>query len=78
MPNPVVHFEPIGKDQQLLESFYKDISGWMNTSMIEGYSMVDTMSRPGSGIGGGIGAAAEARAMSRFMFRLQTSTLPGQ
>jgi uncharacterized protein len=29
--------------------------------MIEGYSIVDTMSRPGSGIGRGIGAADEAR-----------------
>jgi predicted enzyme related to lactoylglutathione lyase len=61
MPNPVVHFEIIVKDQQLLESFSKDIFDWKITPMIEGYSMVDTMSKPGSGIGGGIGAADEAR-----------------
>jgi predicted enzyme related to lactoylglutathione lyase len=57
MPNPVVHFEIIGKDQQLLEAFYKGIFDWKITPMMEGYSLVDT----GSGIGGGIGAMDEAR-----------------
>jgi uncharacterized protein len=61
MPNPVVHFEIIGKDQQLLEGFYKDVFGWKITPMMEGYSLVDTMSKPGSGIGGGIGAGDESR-----------------
>jgi predicted enzyme related to lactoylglutathione lyase len=61
MPNPVVHFEIIGRDQQLLKGFYKDVFGWKITPMMEGYSLVDTMSKPGSGIGGGIGAAEEAR-----------------
>jgi predicted enzyme related to lactoylglutathione lyase len=61
MPNPVVHFVIIGNDQSLLEGFYRDVFGWKITPMIEGYSMVDTMSKPGSGIGGGIGAADEAR-----------------
>ena len=61
MPNPVVHFEIIGRDQQLLEGFYGDVFGWKITKAMEGYSLVDTMSKPGSGIGGGIGAAEEAR-----------------
>ena len=61
MPNPVVHFEIIGKDQKVLESFYKDVFGWEITPMMEGYSLVDTQSKPGSGIGGGIGAAEESR-----------------
>jgi hypothetical protein len=26
MPNPVLHFEIIGKEQHLLESFYKSVS----------------------------------------------------
>ena len=57
MPNPVVHFEIIGENQQLLEGFYKDIFGWQITPMMDGYSLVET----GSGIGGGIGATEEAR-----------------
>jgi hypothetical protein len=61
VPNPVVHFEIIGKDQQLLEAFYKGVFGWKIMPMMEGYSLVDTMSKPGSGIGGGIGAGEEAR-----------------
>jgi predicted enzyme related to lactoylglutathione lyase len=61
MPNPVVDFEIIGKDQQLLEGFYKDVFGWKITPMMEAYSLVDTASRRGSGIGGGIGAAEEGR-----------------
>ena len=61
MPNPVVHFEIIGKDQQLLKDFYRGVFGWKFTPMMGGYSFVDTMSKAGSGIGGGIGAAEEAR-----------------
>ena len=61
MPNPVVHFEIIGKDQKLLESFYKAVFDWQITPLMDGYSLVDTRSRPGSGIGGGIGSAKEAR-----------------
>jgi hypothetical protein len=51
-PHPVVHFEILGKDQALLESFYKDVFGWQMNPVMEGYSLVN----PGSGIGGGIGA----------------------
>jgi hypothetical protein len=57
MPNPGVHFEIIGKDQELLESFYKSVFDWQITPAMEGYSLVNT----GSGIGGGIGATGEAR-----------------
>lgn len=57
MPNPVVHFEIIGESQQLLEDFYKSVFDWKITPMMEGYSLVET----GSGIGGGIGAMGEAR-----------------
>jgi predicted enzyme related to lactoylglutathione lyase len=55
--NAVVHFEILGKDQKLLEAFYKSVFDWEITPMIEGYSLV----KPGSGIGGGIGAMGEAR-----------------
>ena len=50
--NPVVHFEILGKDQKLLDAFYKSIFNWEINPVMEGYSLV----KPGSGIGGGIGA----------------------
>ena len=55
MPNPVVHFELIGKDQQLLEAFYGKLFDWKIESAMPGYSLVQT----GAGIGGGIGVSAE-------------------
>ncbi len=56
-PNPVVHFEILGKDQKLLEEFYKSIFNWQINPAMEGYSLV----QPGTGIGGGIGAMGEGR-----------------
>ena len=55
--HPVVHFEILGKDQKLLETFYKDVFNWEIDPVMEGYSLV----KPGSGIGGGIGAMGEGR-----------------
>ena len=55
--HPVVHFEILGRDQKLLEAFYKDVFDWEITPAMEGYSLV----QPGSGIGGGIGAMGEGR-----------------
>jgi hypothetical protein len=60
--NAVVHFEILGKDQKLLEAFYKGVFDWEITPMMEGYSLV----KPGSGIGGGIGTMGEARAHITF------------
>jgi predicted enzyme related to lactoylglutathione lyase len=57
MPHPIVHFEIIGKDQKLLEGFYKDVFDWKITPVMEGYSLAD----PGSGVKGGIGAMGEER-----------------
>ena len=55
MPNPVVHFEVVGKDGKKLQDFYSGIFGWkiqadnpMNYGIV---SADDT----GGGIGGGIG-----------------------
>jgi predicted enzyme related to lactoylglutathione lyase len=56
-PHPVVHFEILGRDQKLLEEFYKGVFNWEITPVMEGYSLV----KPGSGIGGGIGAMGEQR-----------------
>jgi hypothetical protein len=57
MPHPVVHFEILGRDQELLEEFYKGVFNWEITPATEDYSLV----KPGSGINGGIGAMGEAR-----------------
>jgi len=57
MPNPVVHFEILGKDLKLLEEFYKGVFDWEIEPAMDGYSLVKT----GAGIGGGIGAMGEAR-----------------
>jgi len=56
MPCPVVHFEIVGKNQQLLDSFYKDVFDWKLTPVMPIYSMVD---KEEGGIGGGIGAFAD-------------------
>jgi len=55
--NPVVHFEILGRDQKLLEQFYKSVFNWQITPLEENYSLA----RPGSGINGGIGAMGQAR-----------------
>lgn len=57
MGNPVVHFEIIGENQQLLNEFYGGIFDWKIDQVMDGYALVNT----GSGIGGGIGAMGEAR-----------------
>jgi uncharacterized protein len=56
MPNPVVHFEIIGKDQKLLDSFYSDVFAWQLTPVMPIYSMV---AKEDGGIAGGIGAFAD-------------------
>jgi predicted enzyme related to lactoylglutathione lyase len=56
-PNPVVHFEILGRDKKLLEEFYKSIFNWQIESLLPDYSIA----RPGSGIAGGIGAMGKER-----------------
>jgi uncharacterized protein len=57
MPNPVVHFEVVGKDAAALQRFYKDAFDWQIKSFDANYGMA----MPGSDgtINGGIGAAPE-------------------
>jgi predicted enzyme related to lactoylglutathione lyase len=59
MPNPVVHFEVLGKDAAALSSFYGDAFGWDMESVMPTYSMV----RPDTehGIPGGVGSAPEGQ-----------------
>ena len=39
-PHPVVHFEILGRDQKLLEEFYKGVFNWEINPVMEGYSLV--------------------------------------
>ena len=53
MPNPVSHFEVVGKDAKGLWKFYEAAFGWkVDPVMPDVYAMA----YPGSGINGGIGA----------------------
>ena len=53
MPNPVVHFEVIGKDGKKLQEWYSSIFGWsINADNPMNYGIVEAQ---GSGIGGGVG-----------------------
>jgi predicted enzyme related to lactoylglutathione lyase len=53
--NPVVHFEILGRDQKLLEEFYKSIFNWEIVPLEDWYSLV----KPGTGINGGIGVRGQ-------------------
>jgi predicted enzyme related to lactoylglutathione lyase len=59
MPNPIVHFEVIGKDALKLQKFYGDLFGWKIQNMAEmgNYGMIEA--QEGHGIGGGVGGAQE-------------------
>lgn len=54
MPNPVVHFEVLGKDTEATQSFYASIFDWPMEKVMDSYAMV----KPGgeTGINGGVGA----------------------
>jgi predicted enzyme related to lactoylglutathione lyase len=72
MPNPIVHFEVLGKDAQALSSFYGDSFGWEMQPVMPTYSMVNT---GGEGeIAGGVGAAPEG-APGHVTFYIQVEDL---
>jgi predicted enzyme related to lactoylglutathione lyase len=57
MPNPVVHFEIVGRDGPALQKFYSDAFGWkVDAENPMNYGMVDN---GGEGINGGISAPEE-------------------
>ncbi len=55
MPNPIVYFEILGSDKQVLEDFYTALFDWQLTPGTGNYSTVS----PGSGINGGIGTSMD-------------------
>ncbi len=64
MPNPVTHFEIIGKDGKKLQDFYSKLFGWhVDANNPMNYGMVDTHTE--KGIGGGIGAGDPGHPMNR-------------
>jgi hypothetical protein len=71
MPNPVVHFEILGKDKKALTDFYKQVFQWQIQPAMEEYSLVNTGSGIGGGIGGGIGAMGESRIHVTFYIAVE-------
>ena len=60
MPNPVIHFEVVGKDLPTLKRFYTELFGWKTQDHPEmGYAIVE---QEGDGIGGGIGQTPDGGA----------------
>lgn len=69
MADPVVHFEIIGKNADLLRSYYKDLFGWNaatgsavvpEVSASGNYGFIEKVStEDGTGIPGGIGGGIE-------------------
>jgi hypothetical protein len=57
MPNPIVHFEVLGKDKAVLEDFCRALFDWQLNPVMDNYSLVS----PGSGINGGIGSSIDGR-----------------
>ena len=60
MPNPVVHFEVVGKDAKRLQTFYGQAFGWkINADNPFNYGIVDTGHK--GGIAGGVGGAPDGK-----------------
>ena len=60
MPNPVTHFEIIGKDAGKLQQFYSSLFGWkVDAANPMDYGMVEA--QDGHGIGGGIAASQDGQ-----------------
>lgn len=72
MPNPVIHWEIIGKDAPRLQQFYSDLFGWnVNADNPMNYGLVDT--RTEDGINGGI--AQDQEATTRVTIYVQVDDL---
>ncbi|HWX96355.1 MAG TPA: VOC family protein [Solirubrobacteraceae bacterium] len=60
MPNPVVHFEVLGKDAEALQAFYGKVFDWELNPVMPTYAMVSTGAE--GGIAGGIGSPPDSSA----------------
>jgi predicted enzyme related to lactoylglutathione lyase len=61
VPNPVTHFEIVGKDGKKLHSFYSQLFGWQVEGADNPMEYGTVTPQEGRGTGGGIGTAPEAR-----------------
>jgi predicted enzyme related to lactoylglutathione lyase len=60
VPNPVTHFEVVGKDGKKLQDFYTQVFSWqIDANNPMGYGMVS--SQDGQGIGGGISGGPDGQ-----------------
>jgi predicted enzyme related to lactoylglutathione lyase len=57
MPNPVVHFEVLGKDAAALQAFYGQVFDWQLNPVMPTYAMVSTGGE--SAIAGGVGTTPD-------------------
>lgn len=65
MPNPVIHFEILGKNGGKLQNFYAELFGWkINADNPMRYGIVDTGSE--AGISGGIGDGQNGASWATF------------
>jgi predicted enzyme related to lactoylglutathione lyase len=72
MPNPVVHFEVLGKDAATLQAFYGEVFDWQLNPVMPTYAMVSTGIE--GGIPGGVGATPDGGA-GHVTFYVQVSDL---
>ena len=72
MPNPIVHFEVLGRDKQVLEDFYTALFDWQLRPVMDNYSMVATE----SGLGGGIGTSMDGGA-GHATFYVEVANIEG-
>ena len=60
MPNPVTHFEIIGKDGKQLQDYYANLFGWaVDANNPMNYGIVSA--QDGHGTGGGIGGSMDGQ-----------------
>jgi uncharacterized protein len=60
MPNPVTHFEIIGKDAKQLQEYYASLFGWnVDANNPMNYGLVGV--QDGKGTGGGIGGSMDGQ-----------------
>ena len=67
MPNPVVHFEILGKDCEALQQYYRDLFDWNITQASPDfpYGLV-SVEEQGEGIGGGVGSSMDGSPQAMF------------
>jgi uncharacterized protein len=73
MPNPVVHFEVLGKDAEALQGFYGQAFDWELNPVMPTYAMVSTGVE--GGVAGGVGATPDG-SEGHVTFYVEVDDLP--